>query len=82
MHSETYIFILLQKPYLSGSKYFNYKDYFSTILMAVSDAKNKILVVDVGSCGRRGDGNVIHRSQLGKKLKRNELDLPPACPVE
>lgn len=40
------------------------------------------MVVDVGSSGRRGDGNVFYRSEFEKKLKNDEIGLPPPCSVQ
>ncbi|XP_026288893.1 uncharacterized protein LOC113213886 isoform X1 [Frankliniella occidentalis] len=74
--------ILIQAPPHSGSTYFNYKKTFSMILMAVSDPKYKLLYVNMGACGRRGDGNVYQTSAFGKKLQNKKLHMPPSCPVD
>ncbi|XP_034245538.1 protein ALP1-like [Thrips palmi] len=74
--------IRLQQPARSGSKNFNYKGFHSIILMVVADAKSKILIADAGASGRRGDGNVFHRSSLGRRMRRKALNIPPPCPVE
>ncbi|KAK3921298.1 Protein ALP1-like [Frankliniella fusca] len=71
--------VTVHSPPLSGSRFFNYKKFFSFILLGVCDAKMKFLMVDVGSSGSRGDGNVFHRSKFAKKLKKHQLDLPPPC---
>jgi DDE superfamily endonuclease len=68
--------IRIKKPNKSGSKYFNYKHFFSIILLAVTDANGKFVVVDVGSCGGNSDGGVFSRSSLGKKLISNKLSIP------
>lgn len=73
--------VIIHAPPLSGSRFYNYKKFFSFILMAVCDAKMRFLMVDVGSSGRRGDGNVFHRSEFAKRLKKDQLDLPPACKI-
>lgn len=71
--------LLTQAPALSGSRFWNYKHYFSMIALVLCDAKQKILVLDVGSSGRRGDGNVYHRSKFADKARRNKLNVPPPC---
>lgn len=71
-----------QAPPHSGTRFRNYKHRFSLILMAIADAKRKFLVVDVGSSGRRGDGNVYHSSVFGKMFEKKLVNLPPPCPVE
>lgn len=47
--------IRIRCPPKSGSLYYNYKNYFSIILFALSDANCKFMAIDVGSFGREGD---------------------------
>ena len=68
--------IRIKKPNKSGSKYYNYKHFFSIILLAVTDASGKFVVEDVGSCGGNSDGGVFSRSSLGKKLMSDKLSIP------
>lgn len=39
-------------PKKSSSLFFNYKDFFSTVLLAVVDANYKFIYIDVGSYGK------------------------------
>ncbi|KAH9638366.1 hypothetical protein HF086_006221 [Spodoptera exigua] len=73
--------VSIQAPDNSGSLYYNYKIFFSTVLLAVVDAKYNFLIVDVGSYGKNSDGGILQNSKFGKKLNTNKLKLPPNKPL-
>lgn len=67
-------------PDNSGSLYFNYKSFFSVVLLALVDAHNKFLVVDIGSYGKEGDAGIFPKSNLGKSISTGEFKFPePKC---
>lgn len=68
--------IRCKNPKNSGSLFFNYKKYFSVVLMAVVDANLQFITIDVGAYGKDGDSNVFKNSNFGKLLYSNKLDLP------
>ncbi|XP_055308525.1 putative nuclease HARBI1 [Sitodiplosis mosellana] len=69
--------IRIRCPNRSGSIYYNYKDFFSIVLMAVVDANSKFIAIDVGSFGREGDSGIFSRCNLGKSIKESFLPIPP-----
>lgn len=60
--------IEIQAPPNSGSKFYNYKKYYSTILLALVDSNYKFTAVDIGSYGKECDGGIFTESVLGKDL--------------
>ena len=65
------------KPPDSASLFYNYKGYFSTVLMAVVDASYRFITVDIGEYGANTDSNVFRSSKFGRKFMEDKLDLPP-----
>lgn len=68
--------IRIQAPANSGSAFYNYKGFFSVVLLATADADGKFITIDVGEYGRNSDGRVFKECSFGKKLLQKELDLP------
>ncbi|XP_060868359.1 uncharacterized protein LOC132943401 [Metopolophium dirhodum] len=68
--------IRIINPAKSGSDYFNYKYFFSIILMALVDSNYCFFSIDVGAYGREEDPNVFKKSPLCKKLYDRQLDIP------
>ncbi|KMQ86994.1 nuclease harbi1-like protein [Lasius niger] len=69
--------ITIQAPPNSNSLNYNYKGFFSFILMAISDANYKFIWIDVGDYGSNSDGGVWGNSNLGQSLKSGTGDIPP-----
>ena len=70
--------IAITKPINSGSMYYNYKGFFSIILLAMVDYDYKFLAVDVGCQGIISDGGVFRNSCLYPAFKNNEVNLAKA----
>lgn len=67
----------ISAPSLSGSLYFNYKLFFSIVLLAVVDANYKFTYIDVGSYGKEGDSGIFDKSNIGKLFISGKLFPPP-----
>jgi len=67
--------VKVQAPPNSGSKFFNYKQNFSVVLLVLVDALYKFTVVDIESYGRNSDGVIFAHSKLGKYLETH-LGIP------
>ncbi|XP_049304029.1 putative nuclease HARBI1 [Bactrocera dorsalis] len=73
--------VAITKPPGTGSFYFNYKKFFSIVLMAVVNANYEFLMVDVGKNGRASDAGIFSDSLFFMSLKNNELKIPSKeCP--
>ena len=56
--------IRIKKPYHSASLFYNYKNYFSIVLLALADANYRFIYVDIGSYGKDSDPNILQNSSL------------------
>lgn len=68
--------IRMIQPEHSGSSYFNYKKFFSCVLMAWTDADYKFVYIDVGSYGTASDSEIFKTSEMGKRLSEDQLNIP------
>ena len=66
----------LINPINSGSTCFNYKSFFSIVLLALVDADFTFLYVNVGCQGRISDGGLFKNSELYHLLVNGESNLP------
>ena len=72
--------IALFHPVGSGSEYYNYKGFYSLVLLAFVDYDYKFLLIDVGCQGRISDGDVFSNSAKCLAIK-NDLNLPEPRPL-
>eukprot|EP00795_Rhopilema_esculentum_P004426 gene4426-20660_t len=63
---------------MSGSEYFNYKGYFSIVLLALASYDYKLIFVDVGASGRNGDAGLFETSPLNQQMKDKSIAFPEA----
>ncbi|XP_060874357.1 putative nuclease HARBI1 [Metopolophium dirhodum] len=68
--------IVIKAPKHSGSLYFNYKNQFSIVLLALVDHDYNFTCIDIGSYGSASDGGIFGKSALNTAIIQNQLDLP------
>ena len=73
--------ISLFHPKDSGSEYYNYKGFFSLVMLALVDYDYKFMFIDEGCQGRISDRGVYENSSLINAIENNLLDLPPPRPL-
>ena len=74
-------YIAIKKPKKSGSEYFNYKGYFSLVLLALVDPEYNFLWVNVEACGSSSDAQIFNCSKLKRRIENGTLGLPPPEPL-
>lgn len=73
--------IRIFKPVKSGSSYYNYKKYFSLLLLAICDSNCKFIFVDIGVYGRNSDSTIFEDTRLFRRLQSNMLNIPNPSPI-
>lgn len=68
--------ITIQAPNKSGSAFFNYKETFSIVLMAVCDADYVFTLIDIRIYGLQSDGALFSESAFGQGLESGRTKLP------
>ena len=71
--------VAIRAPRKSGSLYYNYKGYFSIILLALVDADYKFIWADIGAHGSTSDCSIFNQSSLSRALADNTLGFPAPC---
>lgn len=68
--------VAIKKPSKSGSVFYNYKGFFSIILLGVVDAEYKFIWASVGGNGSASDCGVFNASHLRPALEEDSLGFP------
>ena len=68
-------------PPKSGSLYYNYKGFYSIVLMALVDADYKFIWADVGGAGSASDAQIYNDSELKQCTEDGTLGLPDPEPL-
>ena len=74
--------IRMRSPDNTGSLYYNYKVFFSMVLLAVCDANYCFTMFDLGQYRSKNDSGVLMNSELGKKLEQGTLSIPQATSLD
>lgn len=69
------------KPSLTGSLYYNYKHYFSILLLAICDSNYRFIYVDIGAYGKCSDSTVFRDSMFYQKLQDGTLNIPNSSAI-
>ena len=67
--------VAIECPKLSGTQYFNYKSFFSVVLLAICNAKYCFTYVDFGQYVSTNDSSVLRSSDLYKVIEENKFNV-------
>lgn len=59
-------------PGKNNSLLFNYKDFFSIVLLAIVDANCKFILVSIGSYGKKEDSGIFNKYNISEFTKTGE----------
>jgi hypothetical protein len=73
--------IRIRNPARAGSLYYNYKGFFSIILMALVDADYRFIWVEVGANGASSDAQIFNSCELKEAILDGSIDFPAPEPI-
>ena len=62
---------------ISGTHYFNYKGFYSIILLAICDSNYCFTLFDLGKYESNNDSGVLVNSKMKEMIEEYRLDIPP-----
>ncbi|XP_025407904.1 uncharacterized protein LOC112681804 [Sipha flava] len=71
--------ICIRRPGNLVSLFYNYKDFFSIILLAMVDSNYKLIAVEVGSFGKEEDSGITLKSNMGQQVLNGSFAFPEPC---
>jgi hypothetical protein len=73
--------IRMKCPPNTGSNFYNYKSFFSSVLLAFVGPQCQFLYIDVCCQGSASDSGIFRRSTLWEAMEANTLNIPPPRPL-
>ena len=73
--------VAIRKPKHSGSIYYNYKGFFSIVILVLCDANYKAIWAHVGSPGSQSDCGIYNESPMFQGIQDETIKLPPPEPL-
>jgi hypothetical protein len=62
--------------------FYDYKQFFSIVVLAVARSNYRFIFVDIGSDGKRSYSSTFKTSALSKKIQENTLNISPRKPLD
>ncbi|XP_072006661.1 uncharacterized protein [Engystomops pustulosus] len=69
------------QPPNSGSQFYNYKKYFSLVLLAIADSKLNFICIEMGSYGSTNNARILESSHMGQSFLTSHLEIPNPQPL-
>lgn len=69
-------------PKNTGTLYYNYKGFFSIVLLAICDANYCFTMFDLGQYGSNNDSGVLSHSEMGQCFDEGSLFVPDESDIE
>ena len=73
--------VAIKCPKKSGSIYYNYKGFYSIVLMALVDADYNFIWVDAGCNGSGSDAQIWNSCELKELIEEKLMGMPEAAPI-
>ena len=73
--------IAIKCPPNTGSTYYNYKGFFSVLLLGLVDADYKFIWADVSGRGAASDAQVFNDSELKEMMEDGTIGFPDPAPI-
>ncbi|XP_071490431.1 putative nuclease HARBI1 [Diadema antillarum] len=73
--------IAIRCPADSGSIFYNYKGFYSIVMMALADSQYRFLWIDVGAEGSTSDAQLFNSCELKQRLESETLGVPAPEPL-